>query len=147
MKNEFLQNSDHVPQSDIALHLIVNRISAGSISSATRRHSFIVNDVPEDLQVNTTDENMLATVFGSLLHTVINNTENCCIRISAKSYGKVVLLNIKESYQIKSSAFHGNLRQVKQLAEKIGGTISISSDRSQETNIVFSFLNNLPLAA
>ena len=139
MKNQFTQS--HLP-----LHLIVSRISNGSLSSATRKNSFIINDVPNDLEVNT-DEHMLATVFGSLLNTVINNTENCCIRISAKLYGRVVLLHLKESHRLNSPAFAGNLRQVQQLAEKIGGTVSISNDRNEVTTIVFSFVNNLPLAA
>jgi hypothetical protein len=146
MKNEFMQNSNKTTHTHVGLYSIVNRISVSSIPSATRRHSLIINDIPKELEV-ATDEHMLATVFGSLLNTVISHSENCCIRISAKLYGKVVLLHLIESYRLNSSAFHGNLRQVQQLAEKIGGTVSISSDRSQATSIVFSFLNNLPLAA
>jgi hypothetical protein len=139
MKNEHTQ-------SHVALHLMVNRISAGSLSSAAKKNSFILNDVPADMQA-TTDEDMLATVFGSLLNTVISHTENCCIRISAKSYGRIVLLHLKEPYRLTSPAFGGNLKQIQQLAEKIGGTVSISNNRSEATTIVFSFVNNLPLAA
>ncbi len=133
-------------QSHVGLHLMVNRISTGSLPSATRKNSFIINDVPDDLEVNT-DEHMLATVFGSLLNTVINNSENCCIRISAKLYGRVVLLHLKESHRLNCPAFAGNLRQVQQLAEKIGGTVSVSNERNEATTIVFSFVNNLSLAA
>ena len=139
MKNEFTQ-------SHVALHLMVSRISASSLPSATRKNSFIINDVPSDLQANT-DENMLATIFGSLLNTVITHTENCCIRVSAKVYGKVVLLHLKETHRLNTPAFAGNLRQLQQLAEKIGGTVSVSNNRNEATTIVFSFVNNLPLAA
>jgi hypothetical protein len=139
MKNEFTQNK-------VTLHLMVNRISASSLPSATRKNSFIINDVPADLQAST-DENMLATIFGSLLNTVITHTENCCIRISAKVYGKVVLLHLKETHRLNSPAFAGNIRQVQQLAEKIGGSVSVSNNRNEATTIVFSFINNLPLAA
>lgn len=139
MKSKFTQNH-------VALHLMVNRISASSLPSATRKNSFIINDVPADLQTST-DENMLATIFGSLLNTVITHTENCCIRISAKVYGKVVLLHLKETHRLNSPAFAGNIRQLQQLAEKIGGTVSVSNNRNEATTIVFSFINNLPLAA
>lgn len=139
MKNELTQNL-------LPLHSIVSRISASSLPSATRKHSFIVNDVPADLQVNT-DENMLATIFGSLLHTVISHTENCCIRISAKTFGKVILLHLKETHRLSTPAFTGSLRQVQQLAEKIGGTVSVNNNRGEATTILFSFVNNLPLAA
>ena len=139
MKKEFLHNP-------VALYLMVSRISASSIPSATRKNSFIINDVPADLQANT-DENMLATVFGSLLNTVITHSENCCIRISAKLYGKVVLFQLKETHRLNNSALAGSLRQVQQLAEKFGGTVSISDNHDQATTIVFSFVNNTPLAA
>jgi signal transduction histidine kinase len=126
----------------LGLHLMVNRISASSLPAATRKHSFIVNEVPADLEV-CADEQMLATVFGSLLNTLINYTEHSCIRISAKLYGKVVLMNIKENQQLNRSAFAGSLRQVQQLAEKIGGSISISSDRSKATTVILSFSNQI----
>src|SRR5258706_13257692 len=131
MKNQFTQ-------SHVALNLIVSRISASSIPSGTKRHSFIVNDIPKELEVNA-NEHMLATVFGNLLNTVITHTENCCIRISAKLYGKVVLIHLTESHQPNCSAFNGSIRQVQKLAEKIGGTISINSDRDRATTIVFTF--------
>ncbi|MDP4263718.1 MAG: ATP-binding protein [Bacteroidota bacterium] len=139
MKTQFTQNH-------VALSLMVSRISASSTPSATRRHSFIINDIPKELEVNT-NENMLATIFGSLLNTVITHTENCCIRISAKLYGKVALIHLKQSHQPNKTAFNGSIRQVQQLAEKIGGTISINSERSRATTIVFTFVNDLLLAA
>lgn len=126
----------------LPLHVMINRISASSLPAATRKHSFIVNDVPADLKV-CADEQMLASVFGSLLNTLISYTDHSCIRISAQLYGKVVLVNLKESQRLNRSAFTGSLRQVQQLAEKIGGSISISSDRSKATTIVLSFSNQI----
>lgn len=126
----------------LALHGMINRISASSMPAATRKHSFIVNDVPPDLEV-CADEQMLATVFASLLNTLINYTDNTCIRISAQLYGKVVLVNLKESQRLNKTAFAGSLRQVQQLAEKIGASISISSDRSKATTILLSFSNRI----
>ena len=146
MKPEFTQRNQNNTQSYIALHLMVNRISASSLPVAIQRHSFIVNDIPADLLVHT-DEHMLAAVFGSLLNTVIIHTENSCIRVSAKLYGKVVIINLKETHQPVIPSLALNLRQVQQLAEKIGGSISISSDSTRSTTIVFSFVNNLSQAA
>jgi K+-sensing histidine kinase KdpD len=139
MKNQTAPNQ-------VALSLMVSRISASSTPNASRRNSFIVNDIPKELEVNT-DEHMLASVFGSLLNTIVTNTKDCCIRVSAKLYGKVVLVHLKESHRAISNAFNGSLRQVQQLAEKIGGTISINSDRDKATTILFTFVNDLPLAA
>src|SRR4051812_37688538 len=115
-------------QSRVALHLMVSRISASSLPSAIRKNSFIINDVPAEMQANT-NEHMLATVFGTLLNAVITHTENVCIRISAKLYGRVVLLHLKEDNKLSSAAFANNLKQVQQLAEKIGGTVSVSNNQ------------------
>ena len=130
----------------VELHSMVDRISVSFLPFVTRKNSFIINDVPADLLANT-DEQMLGTILGSLINTVIANTQDCCIRISAKSYGKIVLFHLKETPQIKAPAFAVNLRELQQLAETIGGTISISHDEPEATTIVFSFANNLPLAA
>jgi len=139
MKHELIQ-------SPIVLQETVSRILSGCIPSATRKNSFIINDVPSDMHVST-DEHMLASVFGAILNAVITHTENTCIRISAKFYGKVVLLHLKETHRLNSSSFVANLRQIQQLAEKIGGTVSISSHEGEATTIVFSFQNNLSAAA
>src|SRR5262245_23465608 len=113
---------------DVALNSMVSRISASSLPFATRKNSFIINDVPTDLHV-TTDEHMLATILSSLLNTVIAHTKACCIRISAKLYGRIVLFQLKESDHMSSPALAASLRQVQQLAESIGGTINVSHDR------------------
>jgi len=139
MKNESIK-------SRMVLQEIVSRILVSCVPSASRKNSFIINDVPSDMQV-TTDEHMVATVFGTLLNAVITHTENTCIRVSAKFYGRVVVLHLKEAHTLNSSSFATTLRQIQQLAEKVGGTVSISNNAGEATTIVFSFLNNLTAAA
>ena len=135
-----------ITQDPLALHAIVSRVSSSSIAAATKKNSFIINDVPVDMRA-AADEHMVATVFGALLNAMITHSNNTCIRVSAKLYGRIVLLHLKESSRFDSTIFASHLRQVQQLAEKIGGTISISNNQGDATTIVFSFLNNLPAAA
>ena len=139
MKNNFTPGP-------VALHLMVSRISATSLTAATKKNSFIINDVPVDLHA-TTDEHMLATIFGSLLNSIITHTEGCCIRVSARLFGRVVLMHMKETHRVHTPGFAGNIRQLQQLAEKIGGSISISTEQNEATTIVFSFINDVPIAA
>jgi len=159
MRQLFCENNDHTEsnlklrsmkdeliQSPIMLQETVNRILASCMPSATRKNSFIINDVPTGMHVST-DEQRVASVFGAILNAVITHTENTCIRISAKFYGKVVLLHLKETHRLNSSAFVANFRQIQQLAEKIEGTVSISNHEGEATTIVFSFQNNLSAAA
>jgi hypothetical protein len=112
---------------------------------AIRKHSFIINDVSVDLRVNT-DEHMLATGLNTLLNTLITYSENCCIRVSARLYGKGALIHLKENLKLNNFAVGRKLKEVQQLAEMIGGTVSIGNDSNKSTSIVFSFINNLSLA-
>lgn len=139
MKNQFTSYP-------VMIHELVSRLSEGSMPFAISQHSLIVNDVPRELELNA-DENMVASILGSLLNTLITQTKNCCIRISAKQYGKIALLSLKESHSAGNRAFNGNIRQYQQLAEKVGGTVSISSHREKETTIIFSFITGSTIAA
>jgi hypothetical protein len=141
-----MKNSKLSTPGQFTLHAIVNRISINSLPSATQKNSFIINDVPSDLKVNT-DEQMLATVVGTLLDTLITYSENCCIRISAKLFEKVALIHLKENQKLNQFAVSRKLKEVQQLAGMIGGAVSIGNDGDKSTSIVFSFSNNLSLAA
>lgn len=145
MKSELTSASCLNRSENIGLHSLVDRVSSSSIYAATCRHSFIINDIPAHLMVNT-DEHMLATIFGNLLNSVISNTKESCIRISARIYGKIALISMKESHQVNNRVSI-NLRQLQQMAIKIGGAVSINSDRERTSTIIFSFTNNLPIAA
>lgn len=146
MLNNFTPSNQQDTAAPVGLHALVDRISMGSMPAATSRRSFIINDIPSGLAVNS-NEQMVATVFGTLLNTLIANTKDCCIRISARIYGKIALLSLKESHQANGKNFAANIRQIQQLAERIGGTVSISYDQKKTTTLIFSFTNNLPLAA
>jgi|SRR5882724_10541700 len=128
------------------LDQLVSLLAAGSLPTAVRRKSFIVNDVPHALSI-TTDENMLATVLGSILHTVVCHTENSCIRIAANVYDKIVQVSMQDSSNCFNSDVVANeLQQVQALAEKMGGYLSMNSKLQKVTSIAFSF-PNLPQAA
>jgi hypothetical protein len=130
----------------IALHVMINHISAGSLATATRRGSFIVNDVPANFNIMA-DEHILATVFANLLNALITHTDNSCIRISAQLHGRVVMLSLKETHTVTAPNFTGSLREAQQLVERMGGNIVVTTDRNQATTIVLSFLNRLEIAA
>ena len=129
----------HATQSQVALHLMINQLSVSSLPSAMRRQSVVVNDIPSGLCVNT-DAHKLAAVLGSLLNT------NSYIRISAKTYGNVALLHIKDNCRLNSPAFACSLVKIQELAERIGGSVGVTSYRNGITTIAFSFVNH-PIAA
>lgn len=132
-------------QSTIALHLMINQLSVSSMPVAIRRRNVIVNDVPSDLVIKS-DEQKLAAVLGNLLNTVIGHANDSYIRITAKLYGGVTLLHIKENSRLNSPAFANSLVEIQELAEKIGGSVSVTSYRNDITTIALS-ITNMPFAA
>lgn len=127
------------------LDYLVSLLATSVLPTAVRRKSFIVNEIPREFHI-AADENMLASVLGSLLHTVVTHTENSCIRIAAKEYGDIILVHLKDSSNFNNYAVANDLQQVQALAKKMGGCVSITSRREENTVIAFSF-PNIPQAA
>src|SRR5437667_10430078 len=102
-------------------HLIDQLMTSLSLQ-ATEKKSVIVNDVGDDMFIHT-DKNILASILSDLLTITIKHTENNCIRVSAKFYGNIILMHVKNNDKSKDSVFVQSLRQVQPLAEKLGGCI------------------------
>jgi hypothetical protein len=134
-----------MPTTQKTLDHLVSLLTTSVLPTAVRKKSFIVNEVPGELHI-VTDENMLASILSSLLHTVVNHTENSCIRIAASGHGNIILVHMKESGNFNNYSVANDLQQIQSLAKKIGGCISISDRRENTTTIAFSF-PNIPQSA
>ena len=123
-----------------SLHHLVERLSDSLAPAARRNKSFIINNVQEDIcaEVN---ETMVASVLTRLMNIVILHTENSCIRISAKTFGNVVLVHVKDDGCLNYDSISHNLTEIQAQAEKIGGFVGFTSYRNKLTTIAFSFMN------
>ena len=124
----------------VSLHQLVDQLTASLLPRTTKQRSFIVNDVQREMLVST-DKNILATVISNLLNTTLAHTQSNCIRISAKLFGNIVLLQVKDTDNRHDEAITGSLPQVEYLAEKIGGCVTLTSNKLKGTTVVFSFYN------
>ena len=129
----------------VSLQHIIRQLSISTVAHTTRRRTFILNDIPAGFYVYTNPDK-LAAVLGALLNTVIMQTSDSCIRISAKPYGQVMLIHIEDHHNFNGRSFNECLEQAQGMAEKIGGTITINNYRHITTTIALSFMN-LPEAA
>ena len=123
-----------------SLQNIVGSLIDSLAPAAIRHKSYIVNDVPVEIRTEV-NENLLASVLGSLINAVLRNTQNSCIRITAKIYGDVVLLHIKDNGCINHSSISQSLARVQPQVEKLNGFIGLTSYRNKLTTIAFSFVN------
>ncbi len=118
---------------------LMNRLIKTILPVAVRNNTLIVNDVPSGLQINI-DENDLAGAISGLLHSVIHNAKESCIRISANEmYGNTIVLSVKDSNSFNTYGVACSLQNVVPLAQKIGGKLDISNQRQKITTIAFRF--------
>jgi hypothetical protein len=134
-----------VTESWPTLRRMASQLTETFRSIAQRNQNYFVNDIPDELYIDT-DPNLIATIFGHLLSAVVSNAKESCIRLSAKTYGNVILLHIKDYNSFDHGGVEDNLRQLQSLAEKAGGSVGITSHRQNVATFAFSF-PNLPMAA
>ena len=109
--------------------------------AAAKHRSFIVNDVPEHLHLRNVDENLVASVVSGMLQAVIGNAHESCVRITAAEIhmGHTMHIYVKDTGCYSTFALACDLQGVFPIAEKIGGYLSIASEKQKSTTITFSF--------
>ena len=128
----------------ISLHHLVDRLSESLKPAARRNKSLILNNVPEDM-CSEIHVGMVASVLSGLMSIVILHTENSHIRISAKTFGNVVLVHVKDDGCLNYDSISHKLAEIQSQAEKIGGFVGFTSYRNKLTTIAFSFMNTKDL--
>lgn len=127
------------------LKQMTSRVAGTYLPVAVRNCSFFMNDIPDHMPVEHNRE-WVSSIISGLLSAVVTHARDTCIRLTARKYGHVIVLEIQESGCISTYAMACGLQDVQSLAEKIGGCLTISINREKTTTISFSF-PNLPLAA
>jgi hypothetical protein len=132
-------------QEGIALQSLVSHLVAGIVPVAVRGRNFLVNDIPQGLMLQA-DITTVTAVLKNLFTSFVPYVQNSCIRINAKMYGNVILIQIRDHTGINSYFVEQHLTDCQPMAAAIGGYVGITSHRENETTIVFSF-PNFPKAA
>jgi hypothetical protein len=120
------------------LNQLAERLVNKFLPIATRNQSFFVNEISRDISVDNNNES-LDSVISGLLAAVVRNAKDTCIRLTAKKNGSLVTFEIKESGCISSYAMACGLQDVQTMAEKIGGNLSISIQKTGSTIVAFTF--------
>ncbi|MCR6718810.1 MAG: hypothetical protein NVV59_00655 [Chitinophagaceae bacterium] len=126
-----------------SLQNLVGRLTQGYLSEAAKYKNIFVNEVPSDLGIEY-NHSWVCSIINGLFNTIVQHSRETCIRISARRYGYVMVLEVKESGSVNGYAMACGLQEINSLAEKIGGCLSISVQQPT-TTVAFSF-PNLPLA-
>jgi hypothetical protein len=120
------------------LNDVVDQLINTLLPKASSNKSFFVNDIPDHLQLKK-ESPVVTSVLGGLLSTVISNAKDSCIQLSAKLYGNVVLVHVKNAHGFNPHAIQSQLQQLQALAEKNRGTIGFTRHQSTITSLTFGF--------
>lgn len=127
------------------LHMLVDQVMSSLLPLATDHKSFFVNDVNTDMQL-TADKDILALVFGNLLKTTIDISENSCIRITANTFTDTVRLNVPQPCTRSFTEIADFMEPIQPLAEKLGGCITVINDPMTGTAVALCFYNGAKAA-
>lgn len=126
------------------LKALTGKLIQSFTNDAGKNQSFFINDIPSHVVVDH-NQAWVSSVISGLLDTIVHHCRETCIRLTARQYGYVVVLEVRESGSINSYAMACALQTSNSMAEQIGGCLSISV-HEPTTTVAFSF-PNLPIAA
>lgn len=127
-------------ESASTLQELVGNLMQSFLPLAKRNKNHFVNDIPDDLYIDT-DRDLVATVLSGMLSTIIKHAKESSICMSAKIYGNVVLVHIKDYNNFNYFSIENNLQKLQPLAEKVGGSVGVTSQRHNVATFAFSFMN------
>ena len=87
-----MENERRIPSNK--LNDVVDCLINSLMPKAYSNKNFFVNDIPDHFQLEK-ELPVITSVLGGLLSTVISNVKDSCIRLSAKLYGNIVLVDVK----------------------------------------------------
>ncbi len=122
------------------LYELASRLVNTFLDKASRNNSFFINEIPQDLLLDANPQ-MFASVLSGLLSTVVSFAKDSCIRLTAKTYGNVILVQVKDSNTFYKYSIDKEIEKLQPLAEKMKGSISVTSQRKKLTTITFGFPN------
>ena len=136
---ELLFEFDQEQKGSMSLKGIVARQLSWLQPSAAKKYSLLVNDVQEDLTVDT-NRNLLVNSLFSLMESVLQKTVQSTIRISVRRFGSIVMFRLTDSKGSYNS-FDLNLHRLHSVAEQLGGCV-MPNLNSEKANVKLSFRCN-----
>lgn len=121
------------------LNELVDRLVNTLLNKAASNKNFFVNDIPDHLQLEGKHSQLIASVLGGLLAAVVSYARDSRIWLSAKLYGNVILVHVKNSNGFHANAIEGQLQQLQALAGKSRGSVGYTSHQNNITSLTFGF--------
>ena len=129
-------------EATISLKQLVSNLVCNSLPAARHNNTCVVNEVEQGIALGT-DMHKAIDVIGDILHTVVANSRNGNIHITAERFRDIVILEIQERNNYNGYALAFSIGSIEQDAASAGGYISMKGPQQKVTTISFSFPYNL----
>lgn len=136
--NQPIRTSRRTMQPSISLQVLVNNLVRHSQPVAHHHNTSIENNVERGL-VLADEMHKAIPVMRELLTTVVSNSRNGDIHISAERYRNQLILEIQERNNYNGYALSFSIGSIEPDAASMGGHISITGSREKVITISFSF--------
>ena len=127
------------------LQRLVDSIIRQITPETAEGNSRIINEV-NPLLIVKTDPGIVKSVIKELINTLLENSLKRHICISAKEYGNILLVHVKDLNNENSETSHMLPFSIIDKAKSISGYVGITRHFDNTTVVAFSF-PNLPMAA
>ncbi|HEX7902723.1 MAG TPA: hypothetical protein VF487_02510 [Chitinophagaceae bacterium] len=144
MNNQLTTIAATASKSGISLRFLVNRLMNDSLLLATQRKSYIVNEISLEMELIANEEK-IAPVINELLTTVLTNSRNGKIHITAEKFRDVAILEIQDRNNYNGYALAYSILSMESQATTIGGYITMKGQQQLVTTISFGFPNTLEI--
>lgn len=137
METKF-QSPEAACGAQLSLQQLINNLVRSSLPVANRNNTQLVNDIRQEIALGTSTQSVIA-IMTDLLSTVINNSQNGEIHITAERFKDTVLLEIQERNNNNGYALAFSIGAIEPKAASLGGYIKINGPQKRVATISFSF--------
>jgi hypothetical protein len=143
--NPQLQTMSDVFSTAISLQQLVSDLVENSLPAASHNNTLVLNEVRQGIALGSSTQRAV-DVMNELLFTIVVNSRNGDIHITADRYQDVVTLEIQERNNYNGYALAYSVSSMETDAARLGGHITIKDSSKKIATILFSFPDTLQAA-
>ncbi len=121
-----------------SLQQLVNNMVKSSLPAANHKNTHVVNEVEQGIALGTTMQHAIG-IMNDILTTIVANSRNGEIHITAERFRDVITLEFQERNNYNGYALAYSIGSIEPDAASVGGHISMSGSQKKVTTISFSF--------
>ena len=129
-----------ISNNECNLDQLIDQLMIAYHPVAKKQNSYFISKVPAGLKLRI-DKEELSNLLGNVFAIMAGCSRDTCIQVTAGFYLDMVLLHVTDASTFNNYAISSKRPLLQQMAEKLDGLVTITSDQPKETTITFSFTN------